>query len=268
LTNYHVVSSGGNISVTFNNKKKSPAKIVNYDASLDLAVIKVTDSSIKMPAVAELGDSNNLQVGDQVVAIGNPLGEDFYGTVTSGVVSALNRQVQVESSSKPQTFIQTDAAINPGNSGGPLINSLGQVIGITSDKISSTSSESSLFGGSSGTSVEGMGFAIPIDVVKTELSSLTKQMLKIGITVRDISSDEAKQYNVPVGVCVTAVDQFSAGEKAGLQVDDIITKFDGQTVTTTDQLNALKAKHNAGDTVQIVVYRGNSYKTLSLTLTQ
>ena len=137
LTNYHVVQGAEKITITLNNKKAVSAKIINYDSTLDLAVIKITDSNVTIPGVAELGSSSDLQVGDSVVAIGNPLGLEFFGTVTTGVVSALNRQVAVENS-KAQTLIQTDAAINPGNSGGPLVNSSGQVVGITSSKLTNT----------------------------------------------------------------------------------------------------------------------------------
>lgn len=251
LTNYHVISGAQKITITFNNKKTAAAKVVNYDASLDVAVIKVTDANVTMPGVAELGTSSESQVGDPVVAIGNPMGLEFFGSVTSGVISALNRQVNVENS-KTQTLIQTDAAINSGNSGGPLVNSLGQVIGITSSKLT---------GGA-----EGIGFAIPIDLVKPKISSLTKQMVVLGVSVSDVSKDDASQYNVPQGVEVAKVNPGSSASKAGLEVGDIITKFGDETVKSTDDLNAAKSKYNAGDKVDIQVYRDSSTKTLSATL--
>jgi serine protease Do len=220
---------------------------------MDLAVIKVTEKTT-MPGVAELGNSKDLQVGDQVVAIGNPLGKEFLGSVTSGIVSALNREVQVENS-KTQTLIQTDAAINPGNSGGPLVNSQGQVIGINSAKLG-------------GNGVEGMGFSIPIDLIKPKISSLSKPLLLLGITCRDVSSDDAKQYNVPVGVGVIQVNPNSSAQKAGLEANDIITKFDGKSVKTTDELNSIKSSHKAGDEISIEVYRNGSTKSLTLKLTE
>ena len=215
-------------------------------------IIKVT-SNIKMPAVAELGDSKNLQVGDSVVAIGNPLGKELLGSVTTGVVSALNRDVKVNNTT--HTYIQTDAAINSGNSGGALVNSAGQVIGINSAKIS-------------GSGVEGIGFAIPIDTVKPKLSGLLKPILKLGIAARDITSQLSEQYNVPEGVYVAEVQEFSAAEKCGLQVGDVIQKFDGKSIKTVEEINQIKSTHNSGDTVAIVVYRNGNTKTLQLTLTE
>lgn len=253
LTNYHVISGAQQITVILSNKKEVPAKVVNYDSSMDLAVIKL-NQNVALPGVAELGNSSSLQVGDQVVAIGNPLGKEFLGSVTSGIVSALNRQVQVDSS-KTENFIQTDAAINPGNSGGPLVNSLGQVIGINSAKIGSTG-------------VEGIGFAIPIDLVKPKISSLSKPILMLGITCSDISSSDAQQNNVPQGVAVIQVNPSSPAEKAGLQANDIITKFDGKSIKTTDELNSIKASHKAGDKINIQVYRNGNTESLTLTLTE
>jgi serine protease Do len=252
LTNYHVIESAQKVTVIFNNKKEAPAKVINYDANLDLAIIKVT-SNIKMPAVAELGDSKNLQVGDSVVAIGNPLGKELLGTVTTGVISATNREIKVGSTS--QTYLQTDAAINPGNSGGALVNSAGQVIGINSAKVG-------------GNGVEGIGFAIPIDTVKPKLNGLLKPILKIGIAGRDINSQLSRAYNVPEGVYVAEVQEFSAAEKCGLKVGDVIQKFDGKSVKSISEINDIKATHKSGDTVEVVVNRNGSNKTLNLTLTE
>ncbi|AJA47702.1 serine protease Do-like HtrB [Clostridium pasteurianum DSM 525 = ATCC 6013] len=253
LTNYHVISGAQKISVILSNKKEVSAKVVNYDASMDIAVIKINEK-VTLPGIAELGNSSNLQVGDQVVAIGNPLGKEFLGSVTSGIVSALNREVEIEDNNT-QTLIQTDAAINPGNSGGPLVNSQGQVIGINSSKIG-------------GNGVEGIGFAIPIDLVKPKISSLSKPILMLGITCTDVSSEDAKQNNVPQGVAVIQVNSSSPAQKAGLQARDIITKFDGKTVKTTDELNSIKATHNAGDKIKIEIYRNGETKSLTLTLSE
>lgn len=242
LTNYHVVQSAETVSVILNNKKEVPAKVVNYNANQDLAVIRVTQK-VTMPAVAELGDSSKLQVGDPVVAIGNPLGKELLGSVTSGIISAKNREINVGDTT--QSFLQTDAAINPGNSGGALVNSLGQVVGINSAKIG-------------GNGVEGIGFAIPINTVKSKLSGLLKPSLKIGIACTD--SDQ--------GVYVAEVEKSSPAEKAGLQVNDIIQKFDGKKVTSVNDINSIKSKHKAGDTVSITVSRNSKTKILSLVLSE
>lgn len=253
LTNYHVISGAQKITITFNNKKTASAKVVNYDSNLDIAVIKVTDSNVTMPAVAELGSSSTLEVGDSVVAIGNPMGLEFFGTVTTGVVSALNRQVSVENSNSPQTLIQTDAAINSGNSGGPLVNSQGQVIGITSSKLT---------GGT-----EGIGFAIPIDLVKPKISSLTKQMIVLGVSVEDVSQSDASASNIPQGAAVVQVTAGSSADKAGIESGDIITKFGGSTIKSTSDLNTAKSKYNAGDKVPVQVYSTNDGSTKNLTIT-
>ncbi|WP_411683036.1 S1C family serine protease [Clostridium thailandense] len=252
LTNNHVISGADTVSVILNNKQEVPAKVVNYDSSLDLAIIKVT-KSVKMPAVAELGSSKDMQVGDPVVAIGNPLGKELLGSVTTGVVSAMNREISVGNSK--QTFIQTDAAINPGNSGGALVNSLGQVIGINSAKIG-------------GNGVEGIGFAIPIDTVKTKINSLLKPILKVGISAEEVTSDMASRYNVPQGVHIVQVQKFSAAENAGIQTGDIITKFDGKSIKTVDDINKIKSEHKSGDKVQVDVYRNGENKSLTLKLTE
>jgi serine protease Do len=263
ITNYHVISSGNNYKITLSNNKKVTANVVNYDSSLDLAVLKITDK-VQVPGVAEFGDSDKLQVGELAVAIGNPLGLELSNSVTAGVISAVNRQLSNQSSQTPnqrmqsqqsdtptETFIQTDAAINEGNSGGPLINSQGQVIGINSSKIG-------------GTGVEGLGFAIPVNVVKAKVQDLLKPMLTLGISTIDINQVTASVYNLPVGIYIKSITSGSAAENSGLKTGDIITKFDGTSVKTITELNTLKAKHNSGDTVKIEVYRNG--KTVSLNL--
>ncbi|WPC42568.1 S1C family serine protease [Clostridium sp. JS66] len=255
LTNFHVINGAQQVKVILNDKKEVSAKIVNYDQNMDLAIVKVTDSSVKMPAVAELGSSEALQVGDPVVAIGNPLGKELLGSVTTGVISAKNREIQESSNGPKQTFLQTDAAINAGNSGGALVNSQGQVIGINTAKIN-------------GSGVEGLGFAIPMDSIKPKIDNLLKPILKIGISCRDISSDVAKQNNVPEGVAVLQVEEFSPAEKAGLQTGDIITKFDGKSVKSVDSMNTIKSKHKPGDEISLEVYRDGSTKSLKLKLSE
>ncbi|WMJ80759.1 trypsin-like peptidase domain-containing protein [Clostridium sp. MB40-C1] len=253
LTNYHVVAGARQINVIFNTGnggKEIPAKLVNYDRNMDVAVIKITEN-VKVPGVAEFGDSDSIQIGEPAIAIGNPLGKEFLGTVTTGVISAVNREIAIENTK--HKYIQTDAAINPGNSGGALVNTYGQVIGINSAKIG-------------GSQVEGIGFAIPINSVKPNIKTLIKPLLKIGIMAKDINADLSKRYNIPVGIYVQEIEEFSPAEKAGLKPGDVITKFDGKKVSTTKEMNDLKQKHNINDTVELSIVRDGKDKTLSLKL--
>lgn len=252
LTNYHVIDGAKEVKIIFSNNKEAAAKIVNYDEAMDLAVVQVADGS-KMPAVAELGSSKDLQVGDPVIAIGNPLGKELLGSVTSGIVSAANREITVGNTK--QTLIQTDAAINRGNSGGALVNAYGQVIGINSAKMG-------------GDGVEGLGFAIPIDLVKPEINNLLKPILKIGIAARSIDTTLAKQYDLPEGLYVVQVQEFSPAEKAGLQQGDVITSFDGKKVKTVEDLNKIKSEKKSGDSINIEISRNGKNKTLALKLTE
>ncbi|MBU3159296.1 trypsin-like peptidase domain-containing protein [Clostridium frigoris] len=250
LTNYHVISGSQNIKVTLNNGKEVSAKVINYDAAADVAVIKLAANTV-VPGVAVFGDSDALEVGESVVAIGNPLGTEFIGSVTTGVVSALNRQVSIED--KNLKFIQTDAAINPGNSGGPLVNSKGQVIGINTAKIGETG-------------VEGLGFAIPINTVNPKMENLIKPILNIGISCRDITADISKQYNIPVGVYISQVKEFSSAEKGGITSGDVIIKFDGKEIKTVAEINKIKATHKAGDVVKIELVRNGKTIKINITL--
>lgn len=258
LTNYHVVEGAQEVKVIIQDGESSKevnAKVVNYDQVRDVAVVKITDEGVKMPGVAELGNSDELMKGQKVIAIGNPLGKEFSGTVTSGVVSSVNRQLTTDSNGKTLNFIQTDAAINRGNSGGPLINAKGQVIGINTAKISSSG-------------VEGIGFSIPINEIKPKIESLMKPMLKIGIGGRDLTEAIAKENKLSAneGVLVLEVSEFSPAEKAGLKIYDIITTFDGKKVTSVNDINEIKAKKNAGDKVKVGVIRDGKEKTIELTL--
>lgn len=248
VTNYHVVQGAKTIKITLNNGKEVKAKVINYDAANDLAVVKITDKT-DIPGIAEFGDSSKLQVGELAVAIGDPLGKQLYGSVTAGVVSALNRSISINGSN--HTYIQTDAAINEGNSGGPLVNSKGQVIGINSAKMN-------------GDGLEGLGFAIPINIVKPRIDDLTKPLLTIGISGIEIDSQKSKQYSLPVGIYVEDVTEFSAAQRSGLQAGDVIVKFDGQTVKTVSDLNTIKAKHKVGDSIKINIVRDGANKTLTL----
>ncbi|MDP4088843.1 MAG: trypsin-like peptidase domain-containing protein [Bacillota bacterium] len=252
LTNNHVVEGAQSVKVIFNNGKEVNAKVVNTDPTHDVAVVKITDQ-VTMPGVVELGTSETLQAGESVVAIGNPLGKEFLGSVTSGIVSAVNRNL----GDKDINYIQTDAAINNGNSGGPLLNSQGQVIGINTAKIDTTGTNN----------VDGMGFAIPIDLVKGEIPNLSKPVLMIGISGRDVDAATAKANSLVEGVFVSDVSDYSPADKGGIHPGDVIVKFDGKTVKTIAELNSMKAQHKDGDTVTVQIYRDGSYKDLQLKLT-
>lgn len=253
LTNYHVISGAQEVRIIFNDSKVVNAKIINYDAVQDIAVVKV-DGNVKVPGVVELGDSDKVEVGESVVAIGNPLGKEFIGTVTRGIISAINRGVEVEKG-RTQSFLQTDAAINPGNSGGPLINTLGQVIGINTAKITEQG-------------VEGIGFSIPINTVKQRLTALTKPVLKIGIGAIGITKEISKSEGIPTGVYVKEVYSGSPAAKAGIKVDDLITKFDDKNVTSIEQINNIKETHKAGDVVKVEILRSGKTLTINLTLSE
>ncbi|KGK87684.1 trypsin-like peptidase domain-containing protein [Clostridium sp. HMP27] len=253
LTNYHVISGAQEVRIIFNDSKAVNAKIINYDSVQDIAVVKV-DGNIKVPGVVELGDSDKVQVGESVVAIGNPLGKEFIGTVTRGIISATNRGVEVEKG-RTQNFLQTDAAINPGNSGGPLINTLGQVIGINTAKITEQG-------------VEGIGFSIPINTVKQRLTALTKPVLRIGIGAIGITNEISKSEGIPTGVYVKEVYPESPASKAGIIVNDLITKFDGKPVTSIEEINSIKATHKAGDVIKVEIFRNKKNITTNLTLSE
>ena len=251
---YYEVSEATKVTVTlFNDETEYEAKIVGTDEQTDLAVIKIEKAGLTK---AEFVDSDNVKVGEFAMAVGNPLGME--STITCGVVSAVNRKV-TDSDGKNYTLIQTDAAINAGNSGGALVNSQGQVIGINTLKLE-------------GTGIEGMGFAIPINST-TDISSQLIQYSKvkrpyIGITGMDLDEKTAKANNLVVGVYVKAIDDFSAAEKAGLKIGDVIIEADGQKITTMDELTEIKNKHQIGDEMKIKVNRNGEEKELALTLAE
>lgn len=257
LTNYHVVQGAKEITVIFNTskndeeKKEYEAKLINYNEKLDVAVIKLVED-VKVPAVAKFGNSDNLQAGDPVIAIGNPLGQDFLGTITSGVVSALNRKVTDENDNI-QSYIQTDAAINNGNSGGALVNIYGEVIGVNSAKIG-------------GSNVEGLGFAIAINDIEPLLKDLIKPIITIGVSISEINDALSKKYSLPIGIYIHEVEPFSPAEVAGLKAGDVIIEFDGKKISTSDELNEIKQNHEIGDEIELKVFREESYKTLTLKL--
>ncbi len=237
-----------------NHDEEYEAEIVGYDIQTDLAVLKIDAEGL---TPAEFGNSDDLQVGELVVAIGNPLGFELYGTTTCGIVSAKNREVELEN--KTMTLIQTDAAINSGNSGGMLLNSYGQVIGINSLKMSSSYGEAS---------VEGLGFAIPINEAAEIIKSLISDGYvtgrpQLGITGTTITAEQAEFYHIPKGVYVYSVSENSA---AGLQQGDVITAFNGTEITTMDELNEQKNLHKAGETVTLRISRSGESMDVQVTL--
>ncbi len=254
VTNNHVVEGADDIIVILHDGKELEATLIGRDSQTDLAVIKVDSDNL---TVAELGDSSALKVGELAVAIGSPMGTEYAGSVTAGIISGLNRTVSIGDDSIK--LIQTDAAINPGNSGGALVNSEGKVIGINTIKFAETR-------------VEGMGFAIPINEAKPIIEDLinNKKVLRpfLGIQGITISKEEAEQFQLPQGVGVRVVIPGSGAEAAGIRRGDIITKVDDKKVLTIEDLIAEIQKHKVGDSILVEVYnQGNEYKTLRVKLT-
>lgn len=271
VTNNHVVSGAQELSVGFADESVAKATVKGTDADHDIAVIAVnlkdlSENTLSAIKIIEIGKSSDLQVGQQVVAIGNALG---YGqSVTTGIVSALNREVTIENTTN--TLIQTDAAINPGNSGGALLNLSGQLVGINSAKYSETS-------------VEGMGYAIPVDDVVDIIENLMNRQVRtekaaegeqgfLGISGQDVTSEVAQAYDMPKGVYITAVEAGSAAEQAGLQKGDIITKFDGTSVSALADLKEQISYYKYGEQVEITYssQENGQYaeKTVTVTLGQ
>jgi len=264
LTNNHVVNSKSDstfydiseatsvkVTLSTGDNKTYDAKIVGKDSQTDLAVLKIEATGLSK---AEFADSDSVKIGEFTMAVGNPLA--LGTTITCGVVSAVNRDVDDGEGSKFKC-IQTDAAINSGNSGGALVNSKGQVIGVNTLKVASTG-------------VEGIGFAIPINStlnVIEELKTYSKvRRPYIGIGGRNLTEDIAKAHNLVVGVYVSTIEQFSAAEKSGLKIGDVITAIDGTDIKTMDELNEIKNKHKIGDTVTLKVYREGKTMEIKLTL--
>ncbi len=258
-TNNHVVSGAESLTVCFNDDKDAvfDAKIKGTDSDNDLAVIAIklsdiSDDVLNSISIATLGDSTQMQVGDQVVAIGNALG--FGQSVTSGVISALDREVTIDDTTA--TLMQTDAAINPGNSGGALFNMKGEVIGINSAKYASDE-------------VEGMGFAIPMAKAQGIIENLMNQETRdkltsdygfLNITGQDVSSDVAEMYGIPEGVYVSGTTDGGAAANAGIQKGDIITKLGNTTITSISQLKEELQYYKAGETVEITLQRNTDNK--------
>lgn len=251
-SSYYEVSEASKVHVyLYNDETPYEAKIIGTDKKTDLAVIKIDKDNL---TVAELGDSESVKIGEFAMAIGNPLGME--SSVTSGIISAVNRTVESEDGNT-YTLIQTDAAINSGNSGGALVNSEGKVIGINTLKLS-------------GTGIEGMGFAIPIN----DTIDIYKQLIEkgkvlrpyIGVSGIDLDERTASYYNLPVGIYVKQIQSNSPASSSDIKTGDVITAIDGKKVNTMNELNKIKEEKNIGDTVTLDIYRSGETKKVEITL--
>ncbi len=265
LTNNHIVNSSSSSSYyqlseatrvsvfLYGDETSYEAEIIGTDSQTDLAVIKIDKTGL---TAATLGDSDSVQVGEFAMAAGNPLG--MQNSITCGVISAVNREV-TDSDGKKYTLIQTDAAINSGNSGGALVNSNGEVIGINTLKLS-------------GTGIEGMGFAIPINSTKDIYQQLIQyskvKRPYIGISGLDLDQETADKNNLPLGIYIRSVEDFSAAQKAGIKAGDVITKANGESVSTIDELNTIKSNYNIGDEMELTIYRDGKEIEITVTLAE
>ena len=244
VTNYHIIDGTKLASVVLPDETEYDAKLVGYDSDSDIAILKIDAEDLP---VAEFGDSSELLVGESVVAIGNPLGAQFRGTMTNGIISAIDRNV--EHDGHTMTLLQTNAAINEGNSGGPLINMYGQVIGITNMKMISYYSN-----------IEGIGFAIPSRSIKTIVDQLLEQGYvsgrpALGITVGAMPAGIAEEYDIPNGLYISAVEEDSDAYAQGVRPGDILTHVNGQAVTATADVAAIKDEFKIGDKLTLTIYR-------------
>lgn len=259
VTNAHVVEGAKEIYVVFQGEKQVKAQLVGIDTTSDVAVVKVDPEDLKEVkyAVAKIGDSDKVRPGELAVAIGNPLGHELAGTITVGVISAVNRTLVIDQ--KPMNLIQTDAAINRGNSGGALVNARGEVIGMNTLK---------------GSGTEGLGFAIP----SNEFLPIVKELIKNGTVVREgkrpglgilgqeITASDARRLNYPQGIYVQAVMQNGAAAKAGIQPGDVIIGIDDKSITTYDELKNILNQHKVGDVVKVKVWRDGKEYVFRVTL--
>ena len=258
ITNHHVITGALVISVLTNDNQEYEAALVGSDEMSDLAVLKIDARGLQ---AAEFGDSSKLRVGDSVVAIGDPLGVQLRGTMTNGIISAINRDLTV--GDRTMTLIQTNAALNNGNSGGPLINCYGQVIGINTVKMSSYYTATA--------SVEGLGFAIPISVAKPIIDELIENGYVAGRPAIGISGDSLPSYyrtyyRLPDGVYVTSVNEGSDAKAKGIREGDIVTAINGERISSIDELNTVKNQYAAGDEVTLTIYRSGTYYEVTVTL--
>ena len=248
LTNAHVVNDtrSADVKVVLHNNQQYQAKVVGYDKTSDLAVLKINAGNL---SAAAFGNADSMQIGDQVIAIGNPGGLSFAGSLTGGYISALNRSIE-SYSANGLTYIQTDAAINPGNSGGPLVNMYGQVIGINSNKIVATG-------------YEGMGFAIPVSRAKSIINELIQKgyvsgRTRLGISGQTVDGNRAQLLGYPEGVVIRTIDSDSDMARAGAKVGDIITKMDGKSITSLEDLYAILDTHKPGDEISMTIFTSSA----------
>ena len=253
-SSFYQISEASEINVyLYNDDTPYKATIVGQDELTDIAVIKIDKTDL---TPAEIGNSDSLQIGEFAMTVGNPLG--LQNSVACGTISAVNREI-TDSDGRKRNLIQTDAAINSGISGGALVNSQGQVVGITTLKVVSTS-------------VEGMGFAIPINSV-TDIYNQLVQYSKVKrpyIGISGISIDEkiSEKYNLPIGVYLKTVEDFSPAEKAGLKIGDVVTKLDGKDVKSTDDITTIKNSHSIGDVISLTYVRDEKEATVQISLTE
>lgn len=256
ITNTHVIDGGETAKVVLSDGKEYDALLVGFDASSDVALLKIDAAGL--PA-AEFASSSTLMVGDSVAAIGNPLGQNLSLTMTRGIVSALNREISYNGTT--MSLIQTDASINEGNSGGPLFNERGQVVGITNMKMISNL----------GSGIEGLGFAIPSDTVKSIVSALIADgkvtgRITIGVTVGPVSEYAAKYYDIPQGLYVSYVTAGSDAEKQGIEAGDIIVSVNGKDAFTTQAVTEAKEGLKIGDSIEFTVWRDGKTFTANVKL--
>ena len=258
VTNHHVISGASKIRVKLTSGNEYEATVVGSDERTDIAVIKINAS--EELHIATIGNSDEVEVGSLAVAIGNPLASELFGTVTAGVISGVNRSMTV--GQREMNLIQTDAAISPGNSGGALINKYGEVIGINSVKLVDDAAE-------------GLGFAIPMNEAVPIIKDLmgygyVKGRPMIGVSVREITPSIAYYNNLLVdkGLYIMSVTEGSGAANAGLTRGDIITKINGQEITTAAEMNKIRDKHKAGETINVSFIRGNVTQTIKITLTE
>ncbi len=263
LTNAHVIRGASKVTVTLpdNEKQEIDAEVVGYDSAMDIAVLYVKKEGLKPLA---LGSVENVRVGDFAIAIGNPSGSELAGTATFGIISATSRNVTIDG--RENEYLQTDAAINPGNSGGPLLNMKGEVIGITTAK--------NIFAGydeyGNTISAEGLGFAIPInkamDVAEDLITKGHVVRPGLGVNVIEITAESAEEYDIHPGILIYSVTKNGPAHKAGLKVDDIVTAYDGISVTTQSDFVEYVKNKQVGDTISLEIMRGDEKMTVDVTL--
>ena len=267
LTNYHVIDGGSDFEVSFTDGTEASAKLISGDEYYDIAVLKIDKDKIKN--VSSIGDSSKLELGDTVFTVGAPLGKEYMGTITKGIVSGINRMVSVElgSGSYLMEVIQTDASINSGNSGGPICNIKGEVVGITSSKLM-------------GDGIEGMGFAIPINSVMDVIEGMEdgKEIVRpyLGVQLADLTNTFALQYyygikiseDVEFGAVLSYIEEKKPADKAGLKVGDVIVEIDGKKVEDVSHFKYILYKHSVGDTIKVKYYRENNLKETTIVLSE